>query len=155
MAERQYILFTVANEQYGVPVEQVQSVERMMPIAHVPRTLPFIRGVINLRGVVTPVIDLRERFGFPPVDADANTRIVIVQVDRFHVGMIVDMVDDVVSIDEAGVEPPPAMVGGVQAEYLHGVARRGEGVLILLNLERVLSHAEERQLREAEKAVRG
>ncbi|SFU75435.1 chemotaxis protein CheW [Alicyclobacillus macrosporangiidus] len=155
MSERQYILFSVADEQYGVPVEQVQSVERMLPIAHVPKTLPFIKGVVNLRGVVTPVLDLRERFGFPPAEADADTRIVVVQVERFLVGLIVDAVDDVVSIDASAVEPPPAMVGGVEAEYLHGVVRREDRVLILLNLTRVLSHAEERQLREAEKSVTG
>ncbi|MCL6636873.1 MAG: chemotaxis protein CheW [Alicyclobacillus sp.] len=155
MSDQQVIVFTVAGEQYGVPVEQVQSIERMLPITRVPKTLPFIKGVVNLRGVVLPVLDMRERFGFAPAETTEDARVVVVRSDRYTVGLVVDAVDDVTVVPKSAIEPPPAMVGGVEAVYLHGVARLAERLLILLNLDRVLSDAEERQLQEVEKSVQG
>ncbi len=155
MAEQQIIVMAIGNERYGVNVERVQSIEKVMPITRVPRTLPFIKGVMNLRGVVTPVIDLRERFGFAATELTDEARITVVQVADMTVGMIVDAVTDVAVIQEEAIEPPPAIVGGIQAVYLSGIARLNGGLLILLNLERVLTDVEERQLAQVEKSVRG
>ena len=155
MAEKQYVIFDVAKEEYGVPVEQVESIERLLPITRVPRTVSFVRGVMNLRGIVTPVIDVRERFHFPSVDPTDETRIIVVKVDNTTVGLVVDGVQDVFIMDESAIEPPPAVVGGVQAVYLHGIARRNDQLIVLLNLSRILSAAEEEQLKEVEKSVNG
>lgn len=155
MADMQVIIFGIADERYGVRVQQVQSIERLLPITRVPKTLPFIRGVMNLRGVITPVLDVRERFGFATQEATDETRVIVVKVEEILVGLIVDAVMDVATIDEATVEAPPAVVGGVQAEYLHGIARVAEDALILLNLAKILSDVEEKQLLEVEKSVRG
>ncbi|EPZ46240.1 MULTISPECIES: chemotaxis protein CheW [Alicyclobacillus] len=157
MAELQCVTMRIGDELYGARVEQVMSVERMLDISPVPRTLSYIKGVANLRGTVTPVIDLRERVGLrgqSEVGDDAR-RIVVVEVDEMTVGLIVDAVEDVVSIDEAAVEPAPAVVGGLQAVYLDGVARVGERLMVVLNLERILSDVEVAQLHEVEKQVRG
>jgi len=155
MSFSQYIVFHVEQEQYGVPVSQVYSIERLLMITEVPRTLPFIRGVINLRGIVTPVLDLRERFEFEPAEHSDETRIVIVELNEMTVGMIVDAVSDVVTIEDDCVEAPPMMVGGLEAKYLQGIAHIGDNLLILLNLSRVLSDAESRQLFEVEKSIKG
>ncbi len=155
MAEQQVIVMAIGNERYGVDVTQVQSIEKIMPITRVPKTLPFIKGVMNLRGVVTPVLDLRERFGFESADLTDDARITVIQVEEVVVGMIVDAVTDVVTIQSDAIEPPPSIVGGVQAVYLSGVARVNGELLILLNLKRVLSDAEASQLDEVEKSVRG
>ncbi|GLG00583.1 chemotaxis protein CheW [Alicyclobacillus hesperidum subsp. aegles] len=154
---QQYVVMKMGKELYGAPVMQVVSVERMMDITPVPRTLPFIKGVVNLRGTVTPVIDLRERVGLSAterLDSDAM-RIVIVEVDAMLVGMIVDSVEDVVTVDESQVSAPPEVVGGLRAVYLHGVAQLDERLLVLLNVNRILSDVEVDQLREVEKRVHG
>lgn len=155
MAEQQFIVFSMAEEQYGVPVGQIQSIERLLPVSRVPKTLPFIKGVMNLRGVVTPVIDLRERFGFPADEPTDETRIIVVQVNGMSVGLIVDRVIDVQTVEESAIDPPPSVVGGVQAVYLNGVAKMDDRILILVNLNRVLSAVEENQLKEVEKSVQG
>lgn len=143
MAEEiKVIVFALANEEYGVEVEKVKTIERMMPMTRVPKTLPFIKGVINLRGVVVPVIDLRGRFGLPESDYTDNTRIVIIVVDDMEVGMIVDSANDVIDVDSDQIQDPPEIVGGVRAKYLRGVAKVGDRLLVLLNLSEVLSKKE-------------
>lgn len=157
MAEQQFVVMKIGQEQYGANVLQVTSVERMLDISPVPRTLSYIKGVANLRGNVTPIIDLRERVGIHSQFAgeeDAR-RIVVVQVEDMSVGMIVDSVEDVVTLDTTTIDPAPAVVGGLQAVYLHGVARVEEQLLVLLNLDRILSDVEVDQLHEVEKQVRG
>lgn len=155
MAEVQVVVFGVANERYGVNVAEVQSIERMMEITRVPKTLDFIKGVVNLRGVVTPVIDLRDRFGFPHPQETNEERIIMVDIAGVHAGLIVDLVLDVQMVEENRIDAPPAMVGGVEARYLKGIYRDEAGLLILLNLQKVLSDAQEKQLQEVEKSVRG
>lgn len=155
MAEVQVVVFGVANERYGVNVSQVQSIERMMEITRVPKTLDFIKGVVNLRGIVTPVIDLRDRFGFSHPEETHEERMIMVDIDGVQAGLIVDLVLDVQMVDESRIDAPPAMVGGVEARYLKGIYRDDTGLLILLNLQKVLSDAEEKQLKEVEKSVRG
>lgn len=155
MADQQFVVFGLANEKYGVPVEQVESIERLTPITRVPKTLPFIKGVMNLRGVVVPVIDVRERFGFAVSESTDETRIIVAKVEDVVVGLIVDSVHDVLTVSSANIEEPPAMVGGIQAAYLNGIAKVGEDLFVLVNLNKILSETESRQLQEAEQSVRG
>lgn len=155
MAEIQVIVFGLGEEQYGVGVQQVQSIERMQPITKVPRTLSFVRGVMNLRETVLPVLDLRERFGLAQGELTDETRIIVVEVAGVQTGLIVDSVLDVTLMDETQIDAPPAVVGGIRAEYLKGIARVENHALILLNLTKILSDSEEEQLREVEKSVHG
>jgi purine-binding chemotaxis protein CheW len=141
------IVFKLADESYGIEVDKVRTIERMSPVTRVPKTPPFVKGVINLRGNVVPVIDLRGRFGLPEVEPDDNTRIVIVHVADMEVGFIVDSANDVIDLTEDMVEDPPEIVGGVKAKYLRGVAKLEDGrLLVLLNLSEVLNKAEIVQL---------
>ncbi|SIS90294.1 chemotaxis protein CheW [Alicyclobacillus vulcanalis] len=152
-----YVVMRVGSERYGAHVAQVRSVERVSDITPVPRTLSFIKGVMHLRGTIVPVIDLAERVGLQrAADVDGeDRRIVVAEVEDMVVGMLVDAVEDVVPISPEAVEPPPAVVGGLEAVYLRGVAQTGDELLVLLNLERVFSAVEAEQLRQVEKLVHG
>jgi len=144
--EIKVIVFRLGNEEYGVDVQQVKSIERMEHITRVPNTPPFVKGVINLRGVVVPIIDLRKRFGIDQKDYDDATRIIIVHVDDMEVGLIVDSANDVIDINLDTIEPPPKVVGGIESIYLRGVAKLSNRLLILLNLDKVLNPEEMKEL---------
>lgn len=148
--EIKVIVFALADEEYGVEVEKVKTIERMMPMTRVPKTYDFVKGVINLRGVVVPVIDLRGRFGLPEGDYTDNSRIVIIAVNEMEVGLIVDAANDVIDVDSDLIQDPPEIVGGVRAKYLQGVAKIGERLLVLLNLKEVLNKGEIIKLEELE-----
>ncbi|OUM88361.1 MAG: chemotaxis protein CheW [Bacillus thermozeamaize] len=144
--EQQYVLFELAGQEYGVNVHQVLSIERIPEITRVPRTPKFVMGVMNLRGEVLPVIDLRKRFALESFEGKEaqreQQRIIVVKLEEITVGMVVDMVRDVLSISAEQIEPPPSLVGGIQADYLDGMAKVGERVMVLLNLEKTLNQKE-------------
>lgn len=148
--EIKVIVFQLKDEEYGVEVDQVRSIERMQHITRVPRTPDFVKGVINLRGVVTPIIELRNRFGIEEIETTDSTRIIIVAVGNMEVGLIVDAANDVVDIPNDVVEPPPQVVGGLEADYLRGVAKMDKRLLILLNLDKVLNPKELKEMKSFE-----
>jgi purine-binding chemotaxis protein CheW len=150
VGEVKVIVFRLHDEEYGVEVSQVRSIERLEHITRVPRTPKFVKGVINLRGVVTPIINLRSRFGLEEIDYTESTRIIIVAVGELEVGLIVDSANDVIDIPVDAIEPPPEVVGGVEAAYLRGVAKLEKRLLILLNLDKVLNNEEIKQLENVE-----
>lgn len=144
------VVFRLKDEEYGVEVDQVKSIERMESITRVPNTPPFVKGVINLRGVVIPVINLRSRFQMEEEDYTDSTRIVIVHVNEMEVGLIVDAALDVLDVPLDAIEPPPEVVGGIEAAYLRGMAKLEDRLLVLLNLDRVLSPEELKQVEQME-----
>lgn len=144
------VVFQLGDEEYGVDVHQVISIERMEEMTRVPNTPDFVKGVINLRGVVTPIIDLHERFSLEGTTYTDRTRIVIVSVDNMNVGLIVDSANDVIDIPTDLIEPPPEVIGVVRAEYLHGVAKLEDRLLILLHLNKVLSTDEVTEIKQIE-----
>lgn len=145
--EMKVIVFTLGREEYGIEVDKVRTIERMMPITRVPKTPDFVKGVINLRGVVIPVIDLRGRFGLEETEPGDNSRIIIVAANDLEVGFIVDSANDVMDLMSDRVENPPEVVGGIKAKYLSGVAKIDDNrLLILLNLAEVLNRSEIIQL---------
>lgn len=149
--EMKVIVFKLGTEEYGIEVDKVQTIERMMPITRVPKTFSFVKGVINLRGVVIPVIDLRGRFGLPEAEYSDQTRIIIVVANEMEVGFIVDSANDVIDLQTDSIDSPPDVVGGVKAKYLHGVARiSAERLLVMLNLSEVLNRNEIIQLESLE-----
>jgi purine-binding chemotaxis protein CheW len=149
--EIKVIVFNLGSEHYGVEVDKVRSIERMLPMTRVPKTPPFVKGVINLRGVVVPVIDLRGRFGLPEADYTSDTRIIVVAVKDIEVGLIVDSANDVIDMDTDNITDPPEIVGGIKTKYLRGVAKiERKGLLVLLNLSEVLNKSEIVQLENVE-----
>src|SRR5690625_68282 len=148
--DRKVIVFQLNNEEYAVSVDQVGSIERIQPITRVPQTADFVKGVINSRGVVIPVIDLRIRFGLDEIEHSDSTRIIIFYLDDIEVGLIVDVANDVVDIPENIIEPPPEVVGTVHVDYIEGVAKLDDRLLILLDLQKVLTTDEIEHLKKVE-----
>ncbi|MFD1952654.1 chemotaxis protein CheW [Paenibacillus thailandensis] len=151
MEEVKVIVFALNNEEYGIEVDKVRTIERMMPITRVPKTYSFIKGVVNLRGIVVPVIDLRGRFGLEETPVTDNSRIIVVALEEMEVGFIVDSANDVIDIDRDTIDSPPEVVGGIKAKYLDGIAKLGENrLLIMLNLAEVLNKSEISMLEQLE-----
>lgn len=144
--EKQFVVFQVANEQYGVAIDCVESIVKMQAITFVPQAPAFVEGVTNLRGSVLPVLSLRKRFGLPPCEPDRETRIVVVRQGNMTIGMVVDSVLEVLRIQEEAIEPPPTMVTHERTRFITGIAKVGERLIILLDLGKVLSMEEETQL---------
>ncbi|HWQ62175.1 MAG TPA: chemotaxis protein CheW [Negativicutes bacterium] len=136
--EIQLVVFKLGREDYGITILQVQEIKRIMDITRVPNSPDYIKGVINLRGSVLPVIDLKKRLALPPVDATDDTRIIIVKVEEIVVGLIVDGVSEVTSLSSDNIEPPHTVVSGVSAQYLSGVGKQADNLLILLNLAAIV-----------------
>lgn len=139
LKEVKVIVFQLSDEEYGIPVEYVKSIEKVQHISRVPRTANFVKGVINLRGVVTPIIDLRTRFNLEEQEYTDSTRVIIVTFANMEVGLIVDAANDVIDISSDAIEPPPEVVGSVEVDYIKGVAKVGKRLLILMNLDNVLN----------------
>lgn len=140
--DKKVIVFQLENEEYALSVEQVGSIERLQSITRVPQTAKFIKGIINLRGVVIPVIDLRTRFGMEEIEHTESTRIIIVHLDDIEVGLIVDIANDVIDLPADIIESAPEVVGTVNVDYISGVAKLGKRLLILLDLNKVLTFDE-------------
>lgn len=142
----QLVSFKLDDEEFGVNIRNVQEINRAVEITKVPDAPDFVEGVINLRGQVIPVINLRRRFGLPRRENDKETRIMVVEIGGKVVGFVVDLVNEVLRIPSSTVEPPP-IVAGIDVEYLSGVGKLDKRLLIILDLEKILSTEEIAQLR--------
>lgn len=136
--EMKVIVFQLMDKEYAVGVDVVESIEKLISITRVPKTPSYIKGVINLRGVVTPIVDLRERFGMELKPLDDTSRIIIVSLEEFEVGLIVDSANDVIDIPVDSIEPQPEVIGSIESEFISGVAKVSKRLLVMLNLEKVL-----------------
>lgn len=138
----QLVTFAISEEEFGIGILRVQEIIRMMPITKVPNSPHSVEGVINLRGKVIPVIDLRKRFSMEFHAHDSQTRIVVIEIHGMIVGFVVDQVSEVLRIQSNTVEPPPPVVSGVESEYIKGVGKLDGRLLILLDLEKLFSREE-------------
>ncbi|MGE6753091.1 chemotaxis protein CheW [Rossellomorea sp. NPDC071047] len=138
MEDLKLIVFQLVDKEYAIPVDQVRSIEKLQHITRVPRTPSYVKGVINLRGVVTPIIDLRSRFDLSSSEPTESTRVIIVGLEDKEVGLIVDAANDVLDVEREMIEPSPEVVGVVEAEYIGGVVKQNKRLLILLHLDKVL-----------------
>jgi purine-binding chemotaxis protein CheW len=142
----QVVSFHLGSEEYGVDISQVQEIIRMVEITHVPRAPRFMEGVINLRGQLIPIIDLRIRFGMARADHTKSTRIVVTEIGSKKVGIIVDSVSEVINIPIEQVEGAPDMIAGVGTDYIQGVGKVNDRLIILLDLTMVITGDEKTQL---------
>ena len=122
----------------------------MMSITKIPNAPNFIEGVINLRGKIIPIVDLRKRLGFKNQEYDKSTRIIVVELDGLVLGFIVDSVSEVLRIPENTIEPPPSMVAGIESEYIEGVGKLDDRLLILLELKKIFSSPEKKDIENIE-----
>jgi len=149
-----YLTFSLANEAYGIPVLKVREIITMLHITMVPQMPPYVKGVINLRGKVSPVIDLRTKLGLVEAQITDNTCIVVVQLampggDVKHIGLIVDAVEEVTNVVEEDIEPAPDFGGSISVEYILGMAKIKGVVKSLLDIDKVVSADEIRPVSEA------
>ncbi|MDY6856905.1 MAG: chemotaxis protein CheW [Thermodesulfobacteriota bacterium] len=138
----QLVTFNISNEEFGLDILKVHEIIRMLEITRIPGAPQFVEGVINLRGRIIPVIDLRKRFNFEKKEPDKLTRIVVVEIEEKIVGFIVDSVSEVLRLPYSKVEPPPPIVGGIDSEYISGVGKLDNRLLILLDLGKLLTNKE-------------
>lgn len=140
------VSFNVGNEEFGVDISYVQEIIRMMQITKVPNAPEFVEGVINLRGRVIAVINLRYKLGLSKIDYDKNTRIIVVEVKGNTVGFIVDAVSEVLRIPANITEAPPEIVSGIDSDFIKSVGKLEDKLLILIDLEKILSVMETEEL---------
>lgn len=150
--EKQIVAFSLGSETYGVDIAQVREIIPIQKIVPVPRAPDFVEGIINLRGRVIPVLDLRHHFGFEKKKQDPDQRIVLTEVDGESIGVIVDSVSSVLRIPEASIEPPASVITGDDIEYIQGIAKVGSNLIVLLDLTKIISDAEKRTLKEVDLA---
>lgn len=137
--ERQVALFELGGETYGLDIGTVYEILRMQPVTRVPKAPTYVEGVINLRGKITPVVDMGKRFGLKKADRTKNSRIVVVNISGTTIGIIVDAVTEVLRIPIANIEPPSSVVSAGDTDYLQGIAKLGEKMVVLLDLGKVLA----------------
>ena len=137
--EKQVALFELGGETYGLDIGIVHEIIRMQLITRVPKAPFYVEGVINLRGRVIPVVDMRKRFGLDASERNKNNRIVVVAINDTTIGIIVDAVTEVLRIPNAAVEPASSIVTAGDADYLQGIAKLGDRMVILLDLGKVLA----------------
>ncbi len=148
MADREgkYLTFTLASEEYGIGILKIREIIGMMPITTVPQTPGFVKGVINLRGKVIPVIDLRLRFGMDAIDYTERTCIIVVEIEgsagTVQIGIVVDAVSEVLNVNAEDVEETPTFGAKLNTDYILGMAKMEGGVKILLDIDKVLSSEE-------------
>ena len=133
--ELQIVVCELADEHYGLDIAKVFEIIRHQPITPVPRAPAFVKGVINLRGRIIPVVDLRGRFGMAEAEPTKETRIVVAESSNTRVGLVVDSVSEVLLLALESVESPPDVAAGADAEYLRGIANLGDRLVLLLELD--------------------
>jgi purine-binding chemotaxis protein CheW len=137
--KKQYVIFRIGNDEYGTDINKVTIIERLLTITRVPKTPPYIKGVINLRGDIIPVMELRTRLDIPEIEKDDDTRIIIIDVNKISYGIIVDSVSEVIEIDEAQIESPSGIINDISMDYVNGVAKCGTNLITILNVEKLIS----------------
>lgn len=132
--KERYLTFFLGDEQYGIAIERIKEIIAMMKITSVPKIPSYMRGVINLRGSIIPIVDTRLRFEMSARDADMHTAIIIVEVEKVNIGFIVDRVEEVVSIDAANLSEPPRFGGQIDTDFISAVAQIEENVVMILDV---------------------
>lgn len=136
--EKQYLTFSIGHEVYGINIMQVKEIIRMLTITAIPETFNFIKGVINLRGQIIPVMDVRKRFNIPEKEWDDRTCIIVVNLNEIEMGLIVDNVNEVVEISPEQIDEMPSINNSTAQKYVRGIGKIQDSVKILLNLEKLL-----------------
>ncbi len=143
---RQYMTFKLGDELFAIDVAQVREVLEVSLITKVPTAPPHLRGVVNVRGQATPVVDLRLRFGLPSTAATVNTRIIVLELqfdgEATVLGGIADSVHEVIELEPANIDPPPRIAMRWRADFIHGMGKRGEDFIIILDVNAVFSWEE-------------
>ncbi len=146
----QLVTFQLGGEKYGIDIMDVKEIQRNQEIRSIPNAPPYVEGILNLRGLIIPVINLHQRFHFKKADLDEEDQllsgIMVIQIKQMQLGVIIDKVSRVVTIDANTVQPPPQMITGIGSEYIRGVVKENGGYLLILDIERLFSPRELQQI---------
>ncbi|MDI9493606.1 MAG: chemotaxis protein CheW [Bacillota bacterium] len=137
-----FLTFSLDEEVYGIEIQHVTEIIGMQTITRVPEVPEYVKGIINLRGKIIPVIDVRLKFGREPMEYNERTCIIVIDINDVSVGLIVDKVDEVLTIEEGGISPPPASKTGFENRYIKGIGKAGGKVQLLLDCEKLLKSDE-------------
>lgn len=138
----QFLTFNLGEELYGVDILRVQEIKGYTAVTKIPNTPPHIKGVLNLRGTIVPIVELRTKFGIPTIDYTAFTVIIVVVVRDKVMGLVVDAVSDVLNIDKKDIQPPPQFGVKVDVSFLNGIGKSGDKLVALLDIDRMLPEGE-------------
>ncbi|MCD4712959.1 MAG: chemotaxis protein CheW, partial [Clostridiales bacterium] len=136
---REFVTFRLNQEFYGIDINNVENIEKVLPITRVPYTLNYVNGVINLRGIIVPVVDLRARFGLEPKVASDESRIIIVNVDDLKIGMLVDSSSEVLQISTDEIDDAPNVRKDVDNEFVKNIGKKNGRIIMLIDLYKVLN----------------
>lgn len=134
----QYLTFSLAGEHYGVEILAVREIRGWSKVTRIPQSPPFVLGVLNLRGAIVPIMDLRSRFGLPDKERESTTVTIIVAVDGRHFGMVVDGVSDVLDVETGMISSVPDFGQAIDSDYLGGLAQYADGMAMLLDVRKLL-----------------
>lgn len=143
----QYVVFRLREEYFGVPIEQVHAIEKIPELTKIPQAPTYVSGMAELRGEVTTVIDLRKLLGIGEINHE-HARALIVDIQGLRLGIMVDEAREVLNLDPSTIEDPPQMIGGIEKEYISGVSKQNERLLIVMNLEKVLNIKQVEEVKE-------
>lgn len=146
--ENQFVMFELGEETYGMKIECVAEIIRMQAVTKMPKSLDFVEGVINLRGKVIPIVDLKKQFNLGETQDTKDIRIIVVEMKDEIVGLLVERVSEVFSLDEEKIEPPSRMVSRVNTEFIQGIGKWNDQLIIILDPEKILVAHELQQLAE-------
>lgn len=146
MSEKQYVVFKLGKEEYGIDIMNVKEIVPYQECVKVPNAPRFVEGIINYRSKVIPIICLKKRFYIDNTSIDSNTRIIVINLNEKQIGFIVDEASQTVRLDDADVDPTPEVVVGVDRKYITGVGKLDNRLIILIDLEKVLSDEEKEKI---------
>lgn len=132
------VTFKLGNNEYAIDIMQAKEIIKMEKITLIPNAPDYVEGVINLRGNIIPIVDLKKRFNLEENDGEKNTGIIIVKIDDVDMGIIIDAISKVVSIATSNIQPPPPMLSGIGQKYIKGVAKLEDKLLVVLDLEKLI-----------------
>ncbi len=144
--EKQYVIFKLNREEYGVEISHVQEITEIKSITTVPNTPVFVEGIINLRGKIVPIVSIKKRFDLPQQAEMGEQRIIIINLKDKQVGFIVDDASQVLTLDENQIEKPPELVAGIDRDYIIGIGKVEDKIIVLLDLEKILSEQEQKEI---------
>lgn len=150
-----YLTFFLGEEQYGIAIDRIKEIIAIMKVTNVPKTPEYMRGVINLRGSIIPVVDTRLRFGMETKEEDMHTAIVIVEVDKVNIGFIVDRVEEVASIDSSALSEPPRFGNSIDTDFICSMAQMEENVVMILDVLKLFEADELISLEQIQKTQTG
>ncbi|WP_427338926.1 chemotaxis protein CheW [Caloranaerobacter sp. DY30410] len=150
MAEKQYVVFKIGNEEYGIDIMNVKEIGPYQKSVKVPNAPVFVEGIINYRGNVIPIISLHKRFNIEQKDIDNNTRIIVINLKDKQIGFIVDEASQTIRLDDKDIDPAPDIVTGIDSKYITGVGKLDERLIILVDLEKILTEEEKKEIESME-----